>query len=162
MDIDLLTGVGSKTLFDRRLAAACGAISASSAPLTLLRIEVDRYADLVAQLGQSIGDGELVRLARSFERCIRAGDTIAKIDQAEFALLLPDTDASVGADLAERCRTAACGNDVSSTRVTVSVGYVTVWQATAPLDLFAEAGAALREAQASGGNIVAMFRPASR
>jgi diguanylate cyclase (GGDEF)-like protein len=160
MDIDSLTGIGSRALLERRLASACDRQISTAAPLTLIRISIDGLAEFAAHNAASALDSELVRLARCFELCVRAGDTIARYSCAEFVLLLVDTDAAVGADVAERCRSAAAGAAIRHPGpLTVSVGYATAWRQSTPLDLMAEAGIALREAQASGGNIVAMYRP---
>jgi diguanylate cyclase (GGDEF)-like protein len=161
MEVDELTGVGARAWFDRELRSACRDADPIAAPVSLLWIDIDRFAAFAAQVERTAAEYEMVRVARALSSVARDGDALGRVGDDEFALLLPNTDAAQAAEIAERCRVAVyAGLSLPhGSTITVSIGFATGWRKIESSDLIEAARAALDEAKAGGRNIVAMYRP---
>jgi diguanylate cyclase (GGDEF)-like protein len=164
MEVDQLTGVGSRAWFEKVLAVECRQSDPVAAPLSLICIDVDRFGNFAAHNGHHVADLELIRIARAVQHAIRTEDYLARLGDDEFAVLQPNTDAAQAAETAERCRVAiqvdaAMAGDLM---LTVSIGFVTSWRRRMTgLQLLQAAHSALAEAKSGGRNLVAMYRPHS-
>ncbi len=164
MEVDQLTGVGSRAWFERVLAVECRQADAVAAPLSLLCIDLDRFKSFAARHPQQVVDLELVRVARTLQQAVWPEQYLARLGDDEFAILLPNTDAAQAAETAERCRAAvqAASSREGENPLTVSIGFVTAWRRRMTgLQLLEAAHAALVEAKSGGRNLVAMYRPRS-
>jgi diguanylate cyclase (GGDEF)-like protein len=95
---DTLTGLPNRTLLLEKLAAA---IAASSAPgtLALLHLEVSRFSEINKVLGYSAGDELLRKLAARLQGAAQEA-LLARVGEAEFALLLPAAGAVAAVEVA--------------------------------------------------------------
>jgi two-component system, cell cycle response regulator len=159
MDVDTLTGVGSKEWFERIVARTCETIDPRLAPFSLVVVDLDGLSDFSARASVEAAECELVRVARVLHMQLRADDQLGRIGDDEFGVLLPNADASLAADIAERFRLSASNGLPPPMGVTVSVGFVTAWSPTTAKTLLESASRALDEAKSSGRNLVAMYRP---
>jgi diguanylate cyclase (GGDEF)-like protein len=94
-------------------------------PCALLFVDLDHFKFLNDTHGHLAGDGVLAEVAQVMRRCLRGVDTVGRWGGEEFVILLPETDAEIGLDVAERIRAAIAGHECASaarSHVTCSVG----------------------------------------
>lgn len=74
--------------------------------VTVLMLDIDHFKAVNDTYGHSIGDIALKETVRVIEETLRGEDTLGRLGGEEFAVLLPETNASRAALLAERIRVA--------------------------------------------------------
>lgn len=163
--IDGQTGVANRQQFDETLSEEIKRSVRQRKPLTLLVGELDSFDDYVHIHGREQGDFVLQSVASSVSHLFRrAGDLVARIGDARFAIVLPETDIQTGERFGEKLRRGVyelCmpfpGSDVAD-RLTISVGAVTVppKRLHKVNEVVAKAQCALAQAQSSGHNRVSM------
>jgi diguanylate cyclase (GGDEF)-like protein len=114
---DSLTGMWNRRAFDDRFAE----LAEKSSDVTTLMVDVDRFKAVNDTYGHAVGDATLCRVARSILEHIRPNDFAARYGGDEFIVLLPETDGTVAAGIAERIRAGVSG-DLAEPPVTVSIG----------------------------------------
>jgi len=86
---DTLTGLAGATLFRDTLRREESRTLRLARPLSLLLVEIAGFS---GHAGTDAGDLYLQLLAAALQQCVhRPSDLIARVDQARFAVLLPDT-----------------------------------------------------------------------
>ncbi|MGH2671268.1 MAG: GGDEF domain-containing protein, partial [bacterium] len=152
---DVLTGCGSLDALDRRLRDEFERARRYSLQFALVLLDVDRLREVNERLGQPAGDRVLGEIGAMMQREIRAPDFVARYGGDEFALILPETDASGGREFVERLRQVLAGHtfpDLGPGKVPgLSAGVVAFPHAEVlrPEDLFTQAEAALERGKAS-------------
>lgn len=163
---DALTGMANRrhflTLCEREMQRALR----YGRPLTVAIFDVDLFKRINDGFGHATGDQVLRTIAQVTAATLRETDLAGRLGGEEFGLLLPETDLSGGADMAERLRVAIATAEVSAAGrpipVTVSVGVATLEPDEASVDsLFARADAALYRAKDAGRDRVAVAAPAT-
>ncbi|NWG13204.1 MAG: EAL domain-containing protein, partial [Acidobacteria bacterium] len=77
---DSLTGLPNRILFLERLSHSIERVKRHNDFLfAVLLLDLDRFQSLVDRLGSASGDQLLVAVARRLERCLRSGDTLARL-----------------------------------------------------------------------------------
>ncbi|HEX6735671.1 MAG TPA: sensor domain-containing diguanylate cyclase [Azonexus sp.] len=174
---DGLTGIANRRAFDSALDAECRRALRSNQPLALMMVDVDHFKSFNDRYGHVMGDQCLQAVATALQSTVaRASDLVARYGGEEFAVLLPHTDATAAARLAERIRTALAELSIpnqgsAGIRVTVSIGvadirpeWIKAQAAQAPAEyphshgqmLVARADEQLYSAKSSGRNRVAV------
>lgn len=157
--VDGLTGLWNRTYFDRRLAQEVSEAVRHRRPLTLVMCDIDGFKRLNDQHGHPFGDHVLETFAKLLQTG-RASDVSCRYGGEEFGIILPNTSAAEGMEVAERYRRALEATPwagVEGLRVTVSLGVSDLWSlpnGQTPEELLAEADAALYRAKAAGRNRV--------
>jgi diguanylate cyclase (GGDEF)-like protein/PAS domain S-box-containing protein len=152
---DPLTGLPGRVLFMDRLSVALAGSSRRSAQVAVLLLDLDRFRLVNDSYGKEIGDRLLVAVAERMFGALRPGDTVARVDEDEFAILCDDIAKREGAaTIAERIHDAVAdpytfeGEEVT---VSGSIGFVVgSGQAHSPESLFRKAEEALMRAKDRG------------
>lgn len=129
-------------------------------PITLALLDVDHFKKINDKYGHPQGDKVLVSLAAAVQGELRQYDIMARYGGEEFIVLLPETSAAEGIEVAERLRVRVenivLQPPMEKQVVTVSLG-VASYPAegiTSLYDLITETDAALYRAKAGGRNQV--------
>lgn len=100
---DALTGVGNRSWFTNEVAST---LWSQPVPLSLLVLELQGLREVDDSLGLLLGDHILVEVADRLRATLRPQDRLARIDNGDFAVLLPDTRPAKAAAVARRLRDA--------------------------------------------------------
>src|SRR4029079_9990324 len=96
---DPLTELPNRLLFIDRLGQAVARCQRTKSNVAVLFLDLDRFKNINDSLGHDAGDELLVEMARKLESLTRPGDTVARFDGAEFAILCEDLHADTARDL---------------------------------------------------------------
>jgi diguanylate cyclase (GGDEF)-like protein/PAS domain S-box-containing protein len=160
---DGLTGLANRRTFDDALSKEFRRAARERSRLALIMIDVDRFKLFNDRYGHPAGDECLKRVSRAIEATLpRPGDLVARYGGEEFAALLPNTDESGAAIMADRIRRAilalAIGHEDSpSLVVTISAGIASVEPSlydSGPETLVRNADRALYCAKNNGRNAI--------
>ena len=162
---DRLTTLLNQAAFEDAVTTAMRDAAAAEARLALLLVNVDRFSGLCDSLGYGEANGVLQLIAGRLVNAMGAGAVLARWGGDEFAVLLPQIGSHVAADRAADLAVAVLRHPIGlaghEVRITVSVG-LAVYPAygDTPGALIANAGLALRDAKAHGGDGASKYRAA--
>jgi len=130
-------------------------------PFALLIMDIDHFKRYNDTYGHLAGDEALRRTGFLLKESVRSSDYAARYGGEEFILILPETGAEDGVEMAERILNQIAekemGSDGSPLKVTVSVGVASFPRdGDDPHSLMKRADAALYEAKRRGRNRVVM------
>ncbi len=160
---DGLTKAYNKRHFLDRLLVEISYAKRRVTPLSVLMLDVDNFKQVNDRHGHVAGDHVLATIAQIVRGTLRAEDLFARYGGEEFSVLCRDTELGKATLLAGRLRakveTFAFEHNGKKIPVTVSIG-VAVWKENAdtPLQVIADADAALYEAKRGGRNRVVASR----
>jgi diguanylate cyclase (GGDEF)-like protein len=121
--VDPLTGVFNRRHMERCLGDAIERQRRSSAPASLLLVDVDHFKRINDQFGHAKGDSVLKGIVSLVGKRSRKLDLLFRIGGEEFMLLLPDTQEAAAAVVAEQLRASVAESPLLDGRqVTVSIG----------------------------------------
>ena len=100
---DRLTDLPNRVLFADRCNQALVIARRNQNLVAVMLMSIDRFKKVTESLGHAAGDAVLTEAATRLQRCITSGDTVARFEGDEFALLL--TSVAETRDLAEIGRT---------------------------------------------------------
>jgi diguanylate cyclase (GGDEF)-like protein/PAS domain S-box-containing protein len=156
--VDALTGIGSRHAFDLNSRFLYEKARREKRTISMAMLDLDRFKDVNDDFGHQVGDVVLQKVSEACEQGLRTTDMIARYGGEEIAILLPDTDVDVAADIIERIR-----RDVSRLHfegvdrsVTISAGIsgYNPERDVSLTEIIREADAALYKAKAGGRNCV--------
>ncbi len=155
---DQLTGLPNRKRFNELLAKMLERVDAREQTVSVLLVAVDRFRSVNAAVGRAGGGAFLRRVGERLTECVGPTDTVARLDGAEFGLILvsPGGDPLDAVTVARQVREAFCrplaAGDFEAT-VTVSVGIAVSAPDLPDADtLMRCAEQALQEAKECGGD----------
>jgi diguanylate cyclase (GGDEF)-like protein len=160
--VDAVTGVLSLSAFEQALASEATRSKRHDHELVVALVEVDQLDRLLRSFGSARAEAALRSVGGSLRRSLRRSDVVARSGAAEFALLLPETDAEAALPRFDQLRLLVASESRGGTDpeahagVTVSIG-VAGWPADGaePRELLAMVRSRLAEARTAGGDRVA-------
>jgi diguanylate cyclase (GGDEF)-like protein len=152
---DALTGLANRRQILRLAQQAVRDARRDGAPLSLVMLDLDHFKQINDRHGHAAGDAALTRVGDAFAQVLRRHDHLGRSGGEEFLALLPATDATEAAAIAERLRLAVAAIDLrdiaAGLQVRVSAGVATLADGDRRLqDLLQRADAALYRAKADG------------
>ena len=130
---DGLTGVANRRMFDSVIELEWNNARRNQQPLSLIMFDIDNFKQYNDCYGHIKGDDCLKLVAQTLRSAAtRAHDFFARIGGEEFVLVLPETDASAAAKIAERCRNLIFKEQIEhaasniSRIITISIGVGTI------------------------------------
>jgi diguanylate cyclase (GGDEF)-like protein len=156
---DALTGLYNRRYMIDTLAKELTRAERSSAPFSILLLDIDHFKQYNDTYGHMAGDELLIKAGMLFVKSIRNADFAARYGGEEFLIFLPGESTKKAMEVAERIRvevaTATADGKNSIEPVTVSIGVATFPGNGSSVDeLIANADAALYEAKERGRNQV--------
>jgi diguanylate cyclase (GGDEF)-like protein/PAS domain S-box-containing protein len=166
---DNLTGLPNREIFFDRLdmSLTLAETDAGHRP-TVICVDIDRFKKINDTVGVSAGDSILLTVARRLGRVLQPRDTLARIANDLFAIILvsvDDTEAIV--NLADRIRRTLSTPVTFANReigLSVSLGIALFDPQWHPKreDMLKDAEIAMRYAKRDGGGRIEVFRPSMR
>ena len=101
---DPLTEAYNREFLQQRLPRAVEHADRRGEPLAVAMIDIDHFKEVNDRFGHAVGDRVLAEVAGRLRAAIRAGDLLVRYGGEEFLVLLPGSDASKAAEIAERMR----------------------------------------------------------
>ena len=99
---DVLTGLPNRALLADRCGHALSMAQRHGQTVALLFVDLDHFKNVNDSLGHRVGDELLKALAQRLHYAVRDQDTVARLGGDEFVLVLPDTDGTGAAHVAEK------------------------------------------------------------
>ena len=157
---DGLTELANRREFERRLAEHVG--TRRHEPVSVLWVDVDRFKDVVAEMGAEVGDHFLYGLGQLLLTKIRASDLVARMETDHFAVLLPNCDVHYAEIVAEKMRSSIAVYrlrwGLHRTRVKACIGVVQLQGTLETVEaVLGAAEMACTEGKAAGGDSVRVF-----
>jgi diguanylate cyclase (GGDEF)-like protein len=81
---DSLTELPNRLLFNENITRACR----QEDRLALLYLDLDDFKQVNENIGFDVGDAVLRRIAKRLQQCVREGDTVARLEDDEFGIIL--------------------------------------------------------------------------
>ncbi|MBC7983102.1 MAG: GGDEF domain-containing protein [Candidatus Obscuribacterales bacterium] len=111
--VDSLTGLLNQRAFEEILAREHRKAERNGRPYCLVMIDVDNAQQLNQSLGHQAGNQLLSAVGAAVARSIRATDVAARFGDAQFAVLLAETDMDIATTIAQRLRSHVYAGTVS-------------------------------------------------
>ena len=163
-NVDGLTGLGSRSFFERAARRRVEQAMDNGTPLSCVLLDVDDFKAYNDSHGHDAGDEILRCVARIMRESARADDLVGRYGGEEFVLLV-NAGAEGALEVAERIREAVERECVPENPLehptTVSLGVVPLSEETRSLErLIAMADAEMYRAKKTGKNRVSVFQNA--
>ena len=122
---DPLTGLDNRRVFEEQIGPMLDNAKRHKYPLSIMSMDLDRFKQVNDNLGHSVGDSVLQKIAQTFASHVRGGDLLVRMGGDECLLVLPNTDQAAARLLGERLRRAISDLEIYSTpscKLGVSIG----------------------------------------
>jgi len=86
---DALTGLPNRRLFNDRLTLELAHAQRNQQKLAVMLLDLDHFKDVNDTLGHSVGDKLLQVVGHRLKSLLRRSDTVARMGEDEFMLILP-------------------------------------------------------------------------
>jgi diguanylate cyclase (GGDEF)-like protein len=157
--VDGLTGLANRRQCEETLTDELARVQRFGGSLAVVVADLDWFKDVNDRHGHPAGDTVLRAFAELLQEELRDVDLAGRWGGEEFLMVLPGTDRTGGARVAERIRAAFAGRivlaaDATPIPVTASFGVAASPPARTASELFAAADAAMYQAKRAGKNRV--------
>lgn len=165
LEYDGLTGVYSRSEFQRRFKNELERSLRYNHAMTLLMVDLDHFKHVNDTCGHPCGDDVLRTVAMRLIKEVRNFDSVARYGGEEFAVVMPETGTAGARIVAERLREIVASQPVTTGRgnvlhITVSIGMAAFPDdARTGEDLIVLADLALYAAKDRGRNRVVSYEP---
>lgn len=165
-NLDGLTGVPNRRLFDDTFQKEWRRCRRRETPISLIMIDIDFFKAYNDTYGHIQGDACLQNVAKAIQDMLRRpGDIVARFGGEEFCVLLPHTDAEGAYQIGKTIKDQISGLGMehraskAADVVTVSLGVATAIPTDEqdPKDLLRQADQALYNAKHHGRNMIEIF-----
>lgn len=125
---DGLTGLPNKRAVKDSVKRMAAQASRTLTPLSTIVIDLDHFKQINDSFGHDRGDDVLATVGAVLAETVRSSDFVGRNGGEEFIVLLPDTDTSQAAIVAEKVRAAIAAVTVSGVQreITASFGIATI------------------------------------
>ena len=154
---DSLTGLPAGESIEDRLNRAILRAERDGGLVTVIGVDLDNFGSVVSTHGQTTADGLLVSTARRLRTVVRDSDTVGRVDDDEFVVILEGghrmDDAGAMADKVLNALALPHQSPKGSIKVTASAG-VAIYplDGYAPSELLEKSSAAVAAAKSGGRN----------
>jgi diguanylate cyclase (GGDEF)-like protein len=165
-EVDPLTGLANRSMFEGKLARALAPDSRGAPPAALALIDLDGFKDLNDSFGHAAGDECLRQIGRRLRTVFRRPHEIGRMGGDEFAVLVrgrrseAELKALARAAIEEVSRPIVFEGNALVVGASVGVTRPADLRAHSIGSLFAEADRAMYAAKRAGRNTVRFHRPA--
>lgn len=106
---DALTGLPNQTLFDDRLERAISVTRRKGGQIGIQIVDLDGFGEINDSFGQEAGDLLLQAAAKRIKEALHESDTVARLENDRFGIILPVLEGAKGArEAAQRILAALC------------------------------------------------------
>lgn len=152
---DSLTGLNNRAAMMNQLEYLYARYKREKETFSFILFDIDKFKTVNDTFGHQKGDEVLKKIAQVALKSIREVDTAARYGGEEFVVLLPQTNAVLAAEIAERIRAEMQEMiKLDGKGVTASFGVVKIEENMSIAELIKLADKALYEAKAAGRNQV--------
>jgi diguanylate cyclase (GGDEF)-like protein len=154
---DGLTGLPNTRAVKDTVKRMAAHASRTIAPLSAIAVDLDHFKQINDRFGHDRGDDVLAAVGAALSETVRASDFVGRNGGEEFVVLLPDTDSTPAAIVAEKIRIAVAAIHVPGVEreITASLGIATIPEhASDGAQLLRSADRALYIAKTNGRNRV--------
>jgi diguanylate cyclase len=162
---DALTGVANRKAFDEKLHLLMDEWRRHQTPFVLIIADLDQFKRVNDSHGHLAGDRVLASVGTLLKELVREEDFVGRYGGDEFAILLPQTDLSIGAELAETLRGGVADGVClgarrgEETAVSLSIGVAAPCEGDTDETLIHRADQVMYKAKHNGRNQVQCYRP---
>jgi diguanylate cyclase (GGDEF)-like protein/PAS domain S-box-containing protein len=159
---DYLTGIYNRGHFMELAEQELARAVRYGKELAVFMMDLDNFKQINDRYGHKVGDAVLKKFALVCQATLRTVDILGRMGGEEFAILLPETDKAMAAEVAERLRASIASALVPleaglPVRFTVSIGVAAMLSRDDNIDLLLSAAdQALYQAKNSGRNKVCL------
>jgi diguanylate cyclase (GGDEF)-like protein len=153
---DGLTGLPNRRYLEMKVEQALQEHQRFGRLYGLLMFDLDRFKQVNDNHGHEVGDAVLKAVAKTLVQGQRTVDIIGRWGGEEFLVLMPDLDAVMLGDLAERCRVLIAQSSVagaaSRVGVTASIGATVLSHSDSALSAIRRVDELMYQSKHSGGD----------
>jgi diguanylate cyclase (GGDEF)-like protein len=102
--MDPLTNLGNRRFFREVAAVELNRSKRYRRPVSLVYLEAESFEQIKQESGHAAGEELLVRMSNVLTGTLRASDVVARLTDAEFAILLPETSGPGAQVVADKLR----------------------------------------------------------
>jgi diguanylate cyclase (GGDEF)-like protein len=157
--IDPVSGLYNRRHFHARLQEELQRAERADSTVALLMIDLDDFKRVNDTYGHGAGDTTIRAAATIIRRSVRPFDICTRYGGEEFAVVMPDSSATIAETVAERIRSRiggwrAADDALGALQITASIGFALGHRTTSTDEFLARADRALYAAKNAGKNQV--------